>query len=101
MQGDQGLNELQVIVERRGYGARAWAWRLSTGVQNLATSLEGFVCAEDAYTAGRVHLLEVRAGTPPRLSSVGSLMSESMKRKVLPAMRRPRGRRQPALPSGW
>ena len=101
MQGDQGLNDLQVIVERRGYGARAWAWRLAAGTVSLATSPEGFVCAEDAYAAGRVQLLEMRAGTPPQLSSVGSLMSESMKHKALPTLRRARSRRQPALASGW
>lgn len=89
MRGDKGLDELQVVVERRGYGTQAWAWRLTTGLMNLTTSREGFVCAEDAYTAGRAQLLTLRAGTPPQLSSVVSLVSTSVKNKVIPTLRRP------------
>lgn len=60
MLGDQGLNELQVVVERRGYGARAWVWRLSTGLGDVARSATAFVSAEDAYLAGRGELLARR-----------------------------------------
>ena len=101
MQKDAGLNELQVVVERRGYGAQAWAWRLSTGMIDMATSTVGFVCAEDAYAAGRLQLLAMRGDTPPLLSSIGTLMRKSMKAKVLPVVRKPGLRRQHVIPAGW
>ena len=59
--GIQVHDEINVIVERRGYGANVWRWRLSNGSQDLARSNSGFRCAEDAYCEGRTNLLTLRA----------------------------------------
>lgn len=57
----QAIDEPTIVIERKGYGADAWKWRLSNGLIDLAASVRGFLCAEDAYTEGKAALLQMRA----------------------------------------
>jgi len=54
-------DEISVVVERKGYGANVWRWRLSNGAVNLAASDRAFRCAEEAYHDGKTNLLTLRA----------------------------------------
>ncbi|MFC0389586.1 hypothetical protein [Muricoccus vinaceus] len=59
--GDQGLAQVQVLVERSGSGAEPWRWRLASGHQSIAASTRGFVSAENAHAAAKAKLLELKA----------------------------------------
>ena len=60
--GDQGLDEIRIVVERGGFGQNKWRWRLAND-GGLAIGLgSGFKSAEDAYRAGHQRMLDLRAG---------------------------------------
>ena len=54
-------DEISVVVERKGYGARVWRWRLTNGAVNVAESDRAFRCAEEAYHEGKTNLLTLQA----------------------------------------
>ncbi|MFC0384347.1 hypothetical protein [Muricoccus vinaceus] len=54
-------DEVSVVVERKGYGARVWRWRLTNGTINVAVSDRAFRCAEEAYHEGKTNLLTLQA----------------------------------------
>ena len=55
------LDELTIIVERKGYGSEAWRWRLSNGMRDNEASVRGYSSAEEAYVTGKAHLLLKRS----------------------------------------
>lgn len=60
--GDQGLDEIRIVVERGGFGQNKWRWRLASD-GGLAIGLgSGFKSAEDAYRAAHQRMLDLRVG---------------------------------------
>lgn len=72
--GDQGLDEIRIVVERGGFGQNKWRWRLAND-GGLAIGLgSGFKSAEDAYRAAHQKMLDLR------VSKDGDRMGASSRR---------------------
>lgn len=61
--GDQGIDEVRIVVERGGFGPHKWRWRLAREGGLSVGVGSGFKSAEDAYQAARERVLDLRAGT--------------------------------------
>ena len=58
-------SDIQIVVERRGYGSRAWWWRLiedlpGAKLNPLGEADHGYRSAECAYEAAQSSLREMR-----------------------------------------
>lgn len=68
--GDQGIDEVRIVVERGGFGPHKWRWRLAReGGLSLGVG-SGFKSAEDAYQAARERALDLRV-----ISETGGITS--------------------------
>ena len=52
------LNDVQIVVERRGYGSSVWFWRLvedrpASNLKQLAEAPSGYRSAQGAYEAAQ------------------------------------------------
>lgn len=61
MRGDVGPEEVRLFVERAGYGANKWRWRLTDDSGVTVSVGSGFNSAEDAYAAARKQALALRS----------------------------------------
>ncbi len=61
MRGDSGFEEVRLFVERAGYGANKWRWRLADDSGVTVSVGSGFNSAEDAYVAARRQALALRS----------------------------------------
>lgn len=61
MRGDVGPEEVRLFIERAGYGANKWRWRLADDSGVTVSVGSGFNSAEDAYAAAREHALALRS----------------------------------------
>ena len=57
----EDLDEVRIVVERGGFGARKWRWRLAKDCGLSVGMGRGFSSAEDAYEAAQQSAFALRA----------------------------------------
>lgn len=67
------LNDVQIMVERRGHGSSGWFWRLFDDrpgfeLKTLHEASSGYRSAEDAYDAAKIAVRQTKL--PPGLPSI-------------------------------
>ncbi|MBB5695541.1 hypothetical protein [Muricoccus pecuniae] len=94
-------NELDtdVVVERRGFRAEAWGWRITNNGHTVDGCERGYRCAEDAYAAAHTYLKHLRATSAPvKRSPKPEVRPEKQGLPEVPAKKRVHQRR---IIPGW
>ena len=59
---DEGMDEVQIVVERVGYGRSRWRWRLANECGLTIDVGSGFPGPEGAYASAQKRLSDLRTG---------------------------------------
>lgn len=75
------MEEIQIVVERVGYGSRKWRWRLANECGLTIGLGAGFSGPESAYASAQQRLLDLRTGMGPDLVSAPTAQAPVERKK--------------------
>ena len=78
---DEGMEEVQIVVERVGYGRSRWRWRLANECGLTVAVGSGFSGPEGAYASAQKRLSDLRTGVAPDMVNAPTKRAPAEQRK--------------------